>query len=254
MSNIYNIQQNLLAIFDEIEENEGELTPEIEEQLSIKQEEFRDKIKSYTDVIKYLNLDITSIDEERERLYNLKKSKEKTIDRLKKVIIDAIDKFGDTNKSGNKYIDYGTGKISVRNTEAIEVEEDSIDRFVNRFITCLKWYSDNNQLSANIIKPEDILDWVNDISPSEEAEGIIVDKYTIKDINNLNASIDLDINISDIISTDKGIELLRSLLKYNVFKIKAKADKRGIKENAKNNNHFMPVYAKLVNNKAITIK
>ena len=35
MANIYNIQQYLFSIFDELEENGGELTPELEEQLNI---------------------------------------------------------------------------------------------------------------------------------------------------------------------------------------------------------------------------
>ena len=38
--NIYQIKTELLDIFDQIEENEGELTPELEEQLAITQEDF----------------------------------------------------------------------------------------------------------------------------------------------------------------------------------------------------------------------
>ena len=75
MANIYNIQQDLLAIFDELEENGGELTPELEEQLNISQEEFRDKIKSYSNVIKMLENDIYNIKEEKARLSDLQKSK-----------------------------------------------------------------------------------------------------------------------------------------------------------------------------------
>ena len=51
MASIYNIQQDLLDIFDQIETNEGEITPELEEQLHISQDEFKDKIRSYTCVI-----------------------------------------------------------------------------------------------------------------------------------------------------------------------------------------------------------
>ena len=51
MASIYNIQQELLDIFNQIEENEGEITPELEEQLRISKDEFEDKIRSYTGVI-----------------------------------------------------------------------------------------------------------------------------------------------------------------------------------------------------------
>lgn len=254
MSNIYNIQQDLLAIFDAIEDNEGEITPELAEVLSIKQEEFKDKIKDYTSVIKMLESDVTSIKEERERLYELQKSKEKTIDRLKKIIIEAVDNFGNTTKTGGKFVDYGTGKVSVRNTQSVDVDASAVDRFVNRFITCFKWYSENNQLNTFLVNSDDILNWINTRSPIEESQDIEVDKFDIKDINRLSADIDLNVNLETLMSTNEGINLLDALLKYNVFNIRAKVDKTGIKNDAKGEEHFMPVYAKLNNNKSLTIK
>ena len=254
MANIYNIEKDLLSIFDELEDNEGELTPELEEKLIIKQDEFKAKIKSYSNIIKMLECDIKAIKEEKDRLNNLQKSKEKTIERLKKIMIDAIEMFGNSTKTGGKYIDYGTGKVSMRNTQAVEVEEDSVNRFINRFMTGLKWYSDNNQLSYGLLTPDDIISFANTKSPVEEQDDADIDIYTMKDLNRLSANIDLDINIKDMISTEKGISLLRGLLDYDIFKLKAKADKKGIKDDAKGETHFMPVYAKLVTNKSITIK
>lgn len=254
MSNIFNIQNELLAIFDELEENGGELTPELEEQLNISKEEFRDKIKSYSDVVKMLENDITNIKEEKARLSDLQKSKEKSIERLKKIMVESIEMFGDTTKSGSKFIDFGTGKVSVRQTQAVEVEEDSIDRFANRLITGLKWYADNNQLDFGIVDTKDIIDYINTKSPTEEADCVDIDKLDIKDIDRLTASIDFDIDFKTIMSTKTGIDLIKALLEYNVFKIKAKADKKGIKDDAKSDEHYIPTYAKLVTNKSITIK
>lgn len=252
--NIYQISQELLSIFDAIEENNGDITPELEEQLAITNETFKDKIKSYTNVIQMLTNDIDSIKEEVARLKDLQKSKEKTIERLKNIIAEAIETFGNSTKTGGKFIDYGTGKVSVRYTQAVEVEDDAIDRFVNRLITGLKWYSDNNQLDVSMTDPKNIIDYVNAKSPSEEESDIEVSQFDVKDIERLTASIDLDINIKSLIYTETGMNLLRALLKYNVFKVKGKADKKGIKDDAKNDDHFMPVYAKLVTNKSINIK
>ena len=50
--NIWQIQQDLLDIFNELEDNGGELTPELEEKLAVTQEDFKNKIKSYGEVIK----------------------------------------------------------------------------------------------------------------------------------------------------------------------------------------------------------
>lgn len=249
MSNIFNIKQELLSIFDELEENGGELTPELEEQLNITQEEFRDKIKSYSNAVKMLENDIIDIKAEKTRLNDLQKSKEKTIERLKKIMIDAVELFGDTTKSGSKYLDYGTGKVSIRNTQVVEVEEDITDRFVNRFLTCLRWYQQNNQLDT--ITSSDVLEYCNSKSPNEEDEEITI--LSEEDITQIKADINLDIPISELLTTERGIKLAKALVEYSVFTCKSKISKTDIKANAKEN-HTMPVFAKLVDNQTLTIK
>lgn len=251
MSNIFNIKQELLAIFDELEENEGELTPELEEQLNIKQEEFRDKIKSYSNVVKMLENDIVDIKAEKARLNDLQKSKEKTIERLKKIMIDAVELFGDTTKSGGKYLDFGTGKVSIRNTQVVEVEEDVTDRFVNRALSCLRWYQQNNQLDT--ITTADVLDYCNSKSPDEETNGDEITILSKEDIAQIKANIDLDISVNDLLTTESGMKLAKALAEYSVFTCKAKVSKTDIKANAKEN-HTMPVFAKLVDNQILTIK
>ncbi len=252
MTNIYQISQELLSIFDELEENGGELTPELKEQLNITQEEFKDKIKSYSNVVKMLENDIIDIKAEKARLNDLQKSKEKSIERLKKIMAEAIEMFGDTTKSGGKFIDYGTGKVSMRLTQAVEVDDDITNRFVNRFICALKWYANNNQLDT--ISSEDILEYCNTQSPTEEEDEEIITKLSNKDLKFIKANIELDVRISELLSSDKGIKLAKALAEYNVFTCKFKADKTAIKNEAKSDIHFMPIYAKLTTNKSITIK
>lgn len=247
--NIFNIKQELLDIFNEIEENEGELTPELEEQLNITQEEFKNKIKSYSDIVKMLENDIIDIKAEKARLNDLQKSKEKTIESLKKIMIDAIELFGDTTKFGGKFVDYGTGKVSIRNTQTIEVEEDVTNRFVNRALICLRWYKQNNQLDT--IDASDILEYCNSKSPYEENEDITI--LSEEDIAQIKADINLDIPVKDLFTTEKGMKLAKALAEYAVFDCKAKVSKTDIKANAKEN-HTMPVFAKLVNNQTLTIK
>ena len=249
MANIYQISKELLSIFDELEENGGELTPELEESLNIRQEEFRDKIKSYSNAVKMLENDIIDIKAEKARLNDLQKSKEKTIERLKKIMIDAVELFGDTTKSGSKYLDYGTGKVSIRNTQVVEVEEDITDRFVNRFLTCLRWYQQNNQLDT--ITSSDVLEYCNSKSPDEEDEEITI--LSEEDIAQIKADINLDIPISELLTTERGMKLAKALAEYAVFTCKSKISKTDIKANAKEN-HTMPVFAKLVDNQTLTIK
>ena len=58
MSNIFDIQQDLTSIFEELEENGGELTEELYEKLNISQEEFKSKVEAYINVIKSAKNDI----------------------------------------------------------------------------------------------------------------------------------------------------------------------------------------------------
>ena len=251
MANIYQISQELLSIFDELEENGGELTPELEESLNITREEFKDKIKSYSNVVKMLENDIVDIKAEKARLNDLQKSKEKTIERLKKIMIDAVELFGDTTKSGGKYLDYGTGKVSVRNTQIVEVEEDIPNRFVNRVLACLRWYSQNNQLDT--ITSDAVLEYCNSKSHEEEVNGDEITTLSKEDIAQIKANIDLDIPISELITTERGMKLAKTLAEYSTFNCKSKISKTDIKANAKEN-HTMPVFAKLVDNQTLTIK
>lgn len=253
MSNIFELKQTLLNIFDIIEENEGELTPELEEQLIITRESFNDKIESYTNVIKLLTKDVELIKEEKTRLNDLQKSKEKTIDRLKSIMVDAIEEFGSTSKSGTKFLDYGRGKVSIRTTQSVEIDEDSTSRFINRFIDCLTYLNIQNQLHKDIIDIQEFMKYANSKSPSEEEEGIERVPFDLEDLKQLKADINLDIPIEELINSDKGFNLIKALIDYNTFDIKPKTNKSDIKREAKER-QTMPVFAKLVNNKTITVK
>lgn len=143
--NIWQIQQNLLDIFNELEENGGELTEELEQQLAISQEDFRSKVESYTNVIKSVKADIAAIDQESKRLADLKKSKTAMVDRLSKVIIEAVDRFGETTKNGGKFFDYGTGKVSIRNSQKIELDDDKAKCMANEYAKCIAF---ENMLGA----------------------------------------------------------------------------------------------------------
>ena len=70
--------------------------------------------------------DIAAIDAEAKRLAELKKSKAKVIERLSNTLIDAINQFGETSKSGSKFLDYGTGKVSIRRSVKCETDDDKL--------------------------------------------------------------------------------------------------------------------------------
>lgn len=253
MANIFNIQQDLYAIFSSIEENEGEITPELEEALTIKREEFNTKVQGYVAFIKQLELDNKGIKEEIARLKDLQKSKEKTIDNLKKIMAMAINNFGDTNKSGTKFLDYGTGKVSIRKSDSIEVDEEGIKQFVNRFFRYFNWLRFTNTANQQEVDVKDIVDFCNKTKQDDE-EDVVDTNYTDDDLTNLQASLDFKVNLKDLITNPDGLKLINSLLDYNVLAtIKPSVDKTEVKKEVKSNGEI-PTFAKYVIKDNVVIK
>lgn len=253
MASIFNIQQDLYSIFDSIEENEGEITPELEEALTIKREEFSTKIQGYVAFIKQLELDNKGIKEEIARLKDLQKSKEKTIDNLKKIMAIAIDAFGDTNKSGTKFLDYGTGKVSIRKSDSIEVDEEGTKQFVNRFFRYFNWLHFTNTADQQELDVKDVIDFCNKNKQDDE-EDIVETNYTDDDLTNLQANLDFKVNLKDLITNPNGLKLINSLLDYKVLAtIKPSVDKTEVKKEVKSNGEI-PTFAKYVIKDNVIIK
>ena len=127
MASIFRIQQEYLELMDEIEET-GELTQEQEEKLAINIENFEVKMNDYTNVVKQLNGDCTMIDDEIQRLNDLKIIKQNLIIRLKTSMRDALLLYGETGKTGNKILDLGTVKFYTKKNEVVIIPDE--DRFM----------------------------------------------------------------------------------------------------------------------------
>lgn len=244
--NIYQIQQDLLAIFDELEENGGELTEELEQKLAITQEEFKDKVEDYTNVIKSLDTDMAAIKVEQARLKTLYDRKEKVAKKLKEIIINAINEFGDTKKSGVKYLDYGTGEVSVRKTQAVEVNEPLVKYvgdYLGRMVTFNK---ECNQLGVidHIEKSEIVTDVAQNTDMAVDGD----------DLDHINVDLSVTIPLKDL-ATGEGYPTLREIAKYSDFyKLSTSVSKTAIKPELKENGSCMPNLAKLSSNESLIIK
>ena len=254
MANIFNIQQELFDIFNQIEENEGELTPELEESLKITQDEFKDKIQAYTAVVKQLEVDLAAIKDEKARLDSLKKSKEKTIERLKNVMRDAIMYFGETSKSGVKFIDYGTGKVSLRKSESIELDDDKLKAFTNRFISYFNWLNYQNTFDQTEFDCKEITDYCNQAHGNDFDEDAILPDFTEDDMAKIQADLYFRISLKDMISTEEGRNLMRAILNYNTsVSAKPVIDKKALKDEIKSTS-VCPTFATFITKQSINIK
>ena len=232
--NIWQIQQELLDIFNELEENGGELTPELEDKLNITQSEFKNKIENYLYVIKQTESDINACDAEAKRLTALKKSKQNTIDRIKSIMAKAIEQFGDENKNGNRFIDLGTAKITVRTSDKVIVNDDFAENLVNSTFDEVRSMVFTKELQSNDLK--DLL-----TVPENKLDGV-------------TANISIDVPLKDLYKDD-GDAFIKSIFAYGkYFKVKANISKTELKANLEDNPNAYPELAHLEKNKTLTIK
>lgn len=118
MKTLFEITKDAKEIASELEE--GEFTPEMEERLSITQNELEEKSINYGRVVKNIEGDISLIDAEIKRLQALKSGKVKVIDRMKESVSNAMQAFN-VDK-----IDTAIMKIFFRKSESLEVENDDL--------------------------------------------------------------------------------------------------------------------------------
>ena len=241
--NIWQIQQDLLDIFNELEENGGELTPELEEKLAVTQEDFKNKIKSYGEVIKSLKGEIDIIDKETARLKELKDAKNRVIERLSKVIAQAITKFGDETKSGGKFLDYGTGKISVRNTEKVEIYTDRTDRIAKNVFNYINNLAYTRELYG-----------VNEISYEDLKKGEGLEEVEYNDLANIPATLTFDVNLRDLLANN-GIDFMQKFFGFITnYKVKSNVSKTAMKDVLLEGNTDLSSIAHIEQNQSITIK
>lgn len=124
LRNIFEISEEYLYLIEQLEENGGELTPELEERLKITKDDLEQKIKAYHHIITVNTSDAVAIDLEIERLNKVKKVKANTIERLKDNLLQATLMFGYDGKSGNKKLDYDTLKLFTQNTKSVLLDDE----------------------------------------------------------------------------------------------------------------------------------
>lgn len=112
---LYNIETEYLTIINQVEDLDGELTPELEQQLTINKAELEGKSIAYLEFIGSKETLNTRIDEEIKRLQAIKKQNNNLITNLKNRLLDAVKLFGT--------FEVGLTKFGTRKSSSVSVED-----------------------------------------------------------------------------------------------------------------------------------
>ena len=122
--NLYEITQDQLSIISFLEENGGELTPEVQEALTITQDAFEKKAEAYSYLILKMEAESDMIAAKIKRLQGLKKSKNNSSERLRDALSVAMMAFGREDNKGIKRFETPTLKLSTRKSESVQIIDE----------------------------------------------------------------------------------------------------------------------------------
>ena len=250
---IFYFYKELYTLYDQIEESGGEITPEIEEKLELNGQEMTNKVKSITNYINKLKADIIAIKSETDRLAKLKKSKDNTIIGLTKLVLFAINNYGTEDKKGKKWIDWGTGKVGVRKSVSVELDDKKIENLVDVLkTTVVNGIYTNTLHQFDSIDPNAILDAA---VHNSQIEGEITNsEVEIEDMDDVIVNVTIPVSMSNLLRGD-GYMLLAKMgdVSKDGWSFKPSVDKKAMKVKLTDEGCTSNI-AKVVENDNLTIK
>lgn len=124
---LYKIDKELMALLEAIAEQEGEITPEQDEQLAINRYELETKAVDYSMAILQLNAWVEMADKEAKRVTAIKNAYKKTSETLKQRITDAMERYD------IKEVKDATIKVSLR--KSVQTIIDDLDKVPKQYKT-----------------------------------------------------------------------------------------------------------------------
>lgn len=226
MLSLYDIEGQLLKVFEEIEEQGGEITKEQEDYLAITESNFRKKLDDYAKLIKTFEAFVGNCKEEEKRIKARRKVYENRIESMKKIMVDAIERFG----VDGKYIETGTFRLTARNSKSINVDEDRINKFTTYLGEFITEMANNGMLDVDDdIDFNGMIDVINTNirDESENPEDFV--PYTVGDLETVLLTISKQTTIKEMF--EKNTKYLYAFGQDIFGKIEASVNKTDAKNN-----------------------
>lgn len=206
MASLYSISNELQDIIFQLEE--GEVTDELLEKLTLSEEGLKEKIKSYIDVIKKYQAEERECKDEKDRVNKIQKTKTNTYTRLKQIVLDAVLQFGTINKSGNCSIEGSTFKVYTKVSPTIELDDLLIADIIRLYFDIVGEYISSTdtveELDLDYIAAIITKYLVAESKSRDEAEGKLENtrsftgEITKDDLIAITTNISIDISLADL--------------------------------------------------------
>lgn len=253
MASLYEISNDILCIFNEVELNEGEITDEQYDALQIKQEELKEKLTNYVKAIKSWEVDEKALKDEKKRFNDRQNVYKNRIERLKAAALQAVLTFGEHGKS-NMFIELPNFRLFSRSSQSIEVDESRVRIFMEEFERYVRELVDAGILYAGKdVDLQGILDCIN--ANVRATHGEDFEPFTINDLIAMKINVSQTASVYDLFKSGMALNLYgKEPLYTHMENVTSKDDWKTIIESSKIANTSAPTIAKVVTNQSLQIK
>lgn len=183
MASLYQISDDILKIFDEVEENDGEITEEQINALQISREELLKKLDGYYKAVKSFETDEAFCKAEKKRINDVQNKYKNRVSRLKEAMLNAVIAFGEEGKN-NYFIELPTCRLFTKESKSVKVDEERINIFLNEFERYIRELVGNGILyTGQDIDLQGILDCINANVKTEYDEDF--EPFTLNDLTTI---------------------------------------------------------------------
>lgn len=254
MASLYNISSEILRIFENVENNEGEITDEEYNSLVIKQEELKTKLDCYVKAVKEFNASAAFCKTEKKSIDDRKKIYENRVLRLKKAMLDAVNNFGELGKN-NKFIELESCRLYTKASTAVNVDEDRVNLFMTHFEKFLREVVNGDVLyTGEDVDLQGILDVINTNIKAEQEYSFV--PFTLNDLTTFKIGIKSTATIYELFRSHKDaiLEYAHNPFTSEISNETAKEDWKTIITVADEQGTAKPTMAELVKNESLIIK
>lgn len=254
MASLYQIQEDILRIFNEVENSEGEITDEQYDALCIKQEELKTKLDAYIKAIKSWEVDEKALKEEKQKLDSRQNVYKNRVQRLKQAALQAVLDFGEHGKT-NMFIELQSCRLFSRSSESIIMNEDRA-KLLQDLITNFVYEIESNKIACygRDVDLKGILDSINANGKAEIGDDFV--PFTIADLYQLKFTVSQTASIVDLFKRGDAFHMIGNEFNYTNIErsIDANETKTYIKATQEHEELPKITIANIVINQSLQIK